>query len=314
MRRVNILYIFLGILVTIVALLEGGLRYIGFGNPLLYQADGEMGYLLAPNQKVRRMNNRIWINEYSMRSDPIEKKRPENTLRILLIGDSIANGGWWTDQHETISSLLEKQLKNPKLSQYNQIQVLNASANSWGPRNQLAYLKRYGFFESQVVILLLNTDDFFSGMPNSEAVGKDINYPDHKPALAINELYRRYFPSPEPQKDNTPKPQEKDIVGINLAAIKEIYQVCQANNAQLIIAMTPLLQEVEQSSKEFQQRAKNRLMELAKTESIFYLDFLPRFKQIEPPKSIYRDRIHITPEGNKIVSKYLSEKIEKIIK
>lgn len=307
----NIFWILLGMIIGAVALLEVGLRYVGFGNPLLYQADEEMGYLLSPNQKVRRMNNRIWINEYSMRSDPLEKKRPENTLRIFLLGDSIANGGWWTDQSETISSLIEQQLKNSK---YSQVEVLNASANSWGPRNQLAYLKQYGFFESQVVILLLNTDDFYTSVPSSEKVGKDINYPDHKPALAISKLLSRYIPSSKPTTDNTPKPKEKDAVGINLAAVREIHQACQANHTQLIIAITPLLKEVEQSSKDFQQRAKNRLTELAETESIPLIDFLPRFKQVEPPNSIYRDHIHITLKGNRIVSQSLSEEIEKILK
>lgn len=307
MKRVNILLIFLGLLIVAVAVLEGVLRYIGFGNPLLYQADPEMGYLLSPNQKVSRFNNQISINEYSMRSDPITPKRPEKTLRIFLLGDSIANGGWWTDQEQTISSLLQKQLKDSK---YSQIEVLNASANSWGPRNQLAYLKRYGLFDSQIVILLLNTDDFFSGVPSSEKVGQDINYPDHKPPLAISELLNRYLPTPNPTEHK--KNKEKDVVGINLAAIQDIYQVCQNNQAQLIIALTPLLREVEQSSRDYEQKAKKRLTELAIGESIPVIDFLPRFKQIQPPDSIYRDTIHITPEGNQIVSQRLVEEIEKI--
>ncbi|WP_206815447.1 SGNH/GDSL hydrolase family protein [Chroococcus sp. FPU101] len=307
----NIFVILLGILVGAIALLEGSLRYVGFGNPLLYQADPEMGYILSPNQNVRRMNKQILINNYSMRSDSVVNKRPENTLRIFLLGDSIANGGWWTDQEETISSLIQKHLKNSK---YSQIEVLNASANSWGPRNQLAYLKRYGLFDSQVVILLLNTDDFFSSLPSSEKVGNDINYPNHKPALAISELLNRYLPSAKTTKDNSPKLKEKDNEKNNLAAIQDIYQVCQTNQAQLIIAVTPLLREVEQSSKDYEQRAKKRLTEFTQSQSIPLIDFLPRFKQINPPNSIYRDTIHITPDGNQIVSKTLIEEIDKIIK
>jgi lysophospholipase L1-like esterase len=303
---VNTLLILFGILVGAVALLESGLRYLGFGNPLLYQADPAIGYLLSPNQKVRRMNNRIWINQYSMRSDPIAEKRPEKTLRVLLIGDSIANGGWWTDQAETISSLLEEQLK----SQFSQVEVLNASANSWGPRNQLAYLKHYGAFDAQIVILLLNTDDLFSGVPRSEAVGRDINYPDRKPACAIAEVLNR-FTSPA---ENRQQPTEKDIVGLNLAAIEEIHHISQANQTQLIIAITPLLREIENAARDYEQRAKKRLTDSAQAESIPLIDFLPRFKQVEPPNSIYRDRIHITPEGNKMVSQTLSQAIEQILK
>jgi GDSL-like Lipase/Acylhydrolase family len=305
--RVNIILIILGILVGIFALLEGGLRYVGFGNPLLYKADDEIGYLLTPNQQVRRMNNRISINQYSMRSDGLDGKLSENTLRIFLIGDSIANGGWWTDQSETISSLLQQQFNNSKFSQ---VEVLNASANSWGPRNQLAYLKRYGLFNSQVVILLLNTEDFFSGVPSSEAVGRDFNYPERKPMLAVIELLNRYIPNSKNTVDSIKKPREKDVVSINLEAIKEIQAICRDNNTQLLIALTPLLSEVEHSPREFQQRAKNRLFELVKQESIPFIDFLPHFKKVQSPSSIYRDRIHITPEGNKIVSQVLNEQLE----
>ncbi|TAH19588.1 MAG: SGNH/GDSL hydrolase family protein, partial [Oscillatoriales cyanobacterium] len=60
---------------------------LGFGNPLIYMADDECGYLLAPNQRVRRLGNRIEINEYSMRTGSIAPTPTPETLRILLLGD-----------------------------------------------------------------------------------------------------------------------------------------------------------------------------------------------------------------------------------
>ncbi|QYO64944.1 hypothetical protein [Leptolyngbya sp. 7M] len=113
-------------------LLELGLRLFGFGNPLIYIADPQIGYLLAPNQRTRRLGKHIAINQYSMRSPNITATRPQETLRVLLLGDSIVNGGWWTDQSQTISALLQQQLQAQSLS-YRQVEVLNASANSWAP-------------------------------------------------------------------------------------------------------------------------------------------------------------------------------------
>jgi hypothetical protein len=46
----------------------------------------------------------------------------------MLIGDSIANGSWWTDQKETIAALITKNLGQNLTGS---VQVLNASANSW---------------------------------------------------------------------------------------------------------------------------------------------------------------------------------------
>ena len=119
---------------------EGSLRlFLGLGKRPLYIADDEIGYLLAPNQKVRRLGKLTIINQYSMRTEAIESSPLNDTIRLFLIGDSIINGAWWTDQKETISALVQEKIEK-KLSPT--IEVLNASANSWGPRNQLAYLKR----------------------------------------------------------------------------------------------------------------------------------------------------------------------------
>ncbi|MDF5729961.1 MAG: SGNH/GDSL hydrolase family protein, partial [Rhizonema sp. PD38] len=79
----------IAIVVGLCAAIEMGLRTIGFGKPLIYIADEKIGYLLAPNQSTRRFGNRIAINQYSMRSDPIQKTPLASTLRVLLLGDSI---------------------------------------------------------------------------------------------------------------------------------------------------------------------------------------------------------------------------------
>ncbi len=290
-------------LVGILFLAEIGLKiFFGLGNPLIYQADDGMGYVLAPLQRVRRFSNLIEINQYSMRSQTITKERPENTLRILLLGDSIANGAWWTDQGATISSLIEKQLQ----PHYPNIEVLNASANSWGPRNQLAYLKRYGTFDAQIVILLMNTDDLASGIPNPAIVGKDWNYPDRKPPLALVEFYQRYL---ERKSFTNNLPDPGDRIAINLKAVEEIEDFSKDNKALFLLTITPLIREVQQRAKPFDIRAKERLETFVKTRNIPFIDFLPLFIKVSNPANLYRDNIHITPEGNELVSEEISKLI-----
>ncbi|MFM6405627.1 MAG: SGNH/GDSL hydrolase family protein, partial [Microcystis sp.] len=156
------------------------------------------------------------FNQYSMRSDTFTPQRRPETTRMILIGVSIANGYWWTDQKETIAALITKNLGQNLTGS---VQVLNASANSWGPRNQLAYLRRFGTFESQVIVLLMNTDDLFALAPCSAVVGREINYPDRRPALALIELYDRYFKRYPPLP---PMQEGGDRVGNNLTALAQI--------------------------------------------------------------------------------------------
>ncbi|MBE9171343.1 SGNH/GDSL hydrolase family protein [Pleurocapsales cyanobacterium LEGE 06147] len=307
----KILLIIVTALVGILIIVEGSLRIIvGLGNPPLYLADEEIGYLLAPNQQVRRRGNRIEINQYSMRSKAIAPKKPISTWRIMLLGDSIVNGGWWTDRNETISALIEGQLTS--YSAAHSVEVLNASANSWGPRNQLAYLRRFGLFDADAIVLIINTDDLFATAPTSLPVGRDRNYPDRKPILALVELYTHLLGKDKPMKGiETIQKEKGDRVGSNLQAIREIKKLALDANAQFVLAMTPLLREVsEMGSRDYESKARNRLQEFATTEQIFYLDFLPIFRDFPQPEFLYRDHIHLSPSGNRLVSDSLSQLLQ----
>ena len=299
------------LIVGTIAGIEIALRgVLGLGNPLLYIADEEIGYLIAPNQKFRRLGNLIAINQYSMRSPAIEKNPPDGTWRILLLGDSVANGAWWTDGDETISAQMTEQLQETLLPgrTWSTVEVLNASANSWGPRNELAFLRRMGSFGAHTVVLLINTDDLFAAAPNSLVVGRDRNYPDKKPVLALFELFNRYL-LPAPSVPSAPK-ETGDVVEINLEAIRQIKVLTEENKTQLLVAMTPLLRETgEPGPRDYEQKARARLLEFTQREEIFYLDFLPIFNANQEPGALYRDHIHLSPSGNRLVSETLSKAI-----
>jgi lysophospholipase L1-like esterase len=301
------------IVVFILLLAEIGLRLLlGVGNPLLYQADDQIGYLLAPNQSVRRSGNRIEINQYSMRGPAIAPQRPDQTLRILLLGDSIANGGWWTDQDEVLSVRIEQQIiaATTLPPEIHHTEVLNASANSWGPRNELAYLQAFGSFEAQVILLLINTDDLFATAPNPLVVGRDRNYPDRKPPFALAEAVQRYL-----LRSNPPAPPEEtgDRVSTNLEAIRQIQAIAQTHNAQFLLAMTPLLREVSPSGpRDYELKARERVLEFTQTHQIDYLDFLPLFTQQPQPERLYRDHIHLSPTGYQFITQHLSKQISTV--
>jgi len=278
----------------------------GFGNPLIYIADDDIGYLLAPNQVTRRNGNLIKINNYSMRSEPINLTKTAQDLRILLLGDSIANGGWWTNQDKTISSLLERFLSEKKLG-FNRVEVLNASANSWGVRNQLAYLQKYGTFSIDILILLLNTDDLFSSAPSPLNVGRSLSYPDKKPTFALQEFFQKVFPSPtHPDLKNLSR-EKGDIVKFNLDALLEINGIAKENKINFVVALTPLKREVlPPYSKDYELRARDRLKSLIEEQDITYIDFLPFFKEENNPESLYHDHIHLNGKGNDFVMKNIA--------
>lgn len=302
---------------VLLLILEVGLRSrFGFGNPLIYIADAEIGYLLAPNQQTRRFGNRIEINEYSMRGGGISPTRPESTLRVLLLGDSIANGGWWTDQADTLSAIMASGLKSTFAQDaFTQVEVLNASANSWGPRNELAYLKRFGSFGAQVVVLLINTDDLFATAPASVQVGRDRNYPAKKPLLALQEVFTRYvLPAPNIPELEKLNQEPGDRVALNLTAIGEIQASAKSSNSKFLLAMTPLLREVgEPGPRDYEIKERQRLSKFTASKQILYLDFLPVFNSAESKESLYRDHIHLSYQGNCQVSEAITQSIGQLL-
>ncbi|MGD1917837.1 MAG: SGNH/GDSL hydrolase family protein [Pleurocapsa sp.] len=303
----KLLWMVLASVLGLGVLAEIGLRVTqGLGNPPLYLADEDIGYLLAPNQKLRRAGNLIEINQYSMRNQEIEPQKPQDTERIFLLGDSVVNGSWWTDQADILSSLLAKKLQGNNKS----LEVFNASTNSWGPRNELAYLKRYGLFDADTLILIINTDDLFAIKPTSLVVGKSYSYPNKPPALALIELYQLYLAPPRkiPELEKLRSQWDANLPA-NLTAIKEIKAIAEKSNTRFILALTPLLQEFKKGSTKEEEQGRKRLQQLVETEKIDYLDFLQIWSEFPQPEFLYRDGIHPSPQGNTKIIEQLSLEI-----
>ncbi|NJN29999.1 MAG: SGNH/GDSL hydrolase family protein [Synechococcales cyanobacterium RM1_1_8] len=282
----------------------------GFGNPPLYQGDDQIGYLLQPSQSTRRFGNRIQINRYSMRADEISPQPEGNLHRLFLIGDSIVNGGWWTDQGDILSELLSQQMAQRQPSQ--RFETLNASANSWGPRNELAYLQRFGTFGSEALVLVINTDDLFAVAPTAVPVGRDRNYPNRKPASAWAEVLGRYiFKGQADPRVIAARDEAGDRTARNLQAIAEIQAIAQTHQAQFLLAMTPLKRELASQGgpRDYEIRERQRLHNFVTAQGIAFVDFLPIFDRQPEPLGLYYDHIHLSLAGNQLVSGAIADKL-----
>ncbi|MBT3070837.1 SGNH/GDSL hydrolase family protein [Rhodomicrobium sp. Az07] len=128
------------------------------------EAAGGFGYISAPNQDVRRFFARNKINRFSMRSDEIEAQKAPDHTRILFIGDSVTYGTTYIDQTRIFTTLVanraSERIGNP-------VEILNASAGGWAPENEVGFLLSKGTFESDLVLIVLNTADLNSPLADS---------------------------------------------------------------------------------------------------------------------------------------------------
>ena len=90
------------LLIMVILFFEVSLRYLGFGNPVLYI--NELGnYYIKPNQDIRRFKgSMVKINHLGMRTNYLWKNTI-NYKKIIFFGDSVTFGGSYIDNKDLFS-------------------------------------------------------------------------------------------------------------------------------------------------------------------------------------------------------------------
>ncbi len=296
-------------LVALVGLLEVFARVVlGLGNPPLWMADPEIEYLPQPAKSYLRFGNRISYNAYSMRSRdfPRNKVNP-NELRVLVMGDSIINGGAQTDQQALATTLLEHKLAE---SLDRPVVVANIAAASWGPPNVLAYLRRFGLFDADVVVIVLNSADY-ADAPTFQPLGR--RRPQRKPVLALQELHGKYLP--RFFEDNLGSPRERqaptpEAIDTCLSAVRELIRMTRQAGAAFLLAQH--LKRSELATKP--EIGHRKIAQVAQEEGIEPIQLGPGFtKALEDGPDPYQAGIHPSAHGQRIIAELLFDPIREAV-
>jgi hypothetical protein len=288
---------------------------IGLGDPPLYQADSKMEYLLQPSRTYHRFHDRFTVNSYSMRADefPPHKSSP-NELRVLVVGDSIVYGGVRIDQKDIDTEILKRNLQQQL---HRPVVVGNASAKSWGPPNELEYLKRYGTLDADVVILELSSHDYADAPTFVPVVGISADYPSRRPFLAVGDLLETYLLPRYLHIGTTPvgidktmintDESEKDIAWCRTAE-RDFFSFARAHGAK--VALMQHLSLPELAGKYQPGYYANQAV--AKEENVPYFDdageLLSRMKAGESP--FYEgDSLHMNRLGQQILADTLQRAV-----
>jgi hypothetical protein len=267
-------------------------------------ADPKIEYLYKPNGTYERFGNTIHFNQWSMRSDDFPKNKSDpKELRVLVVGDSVINGGAQTDQHELATAILQERLSQ-KLGR--KVIVGNISAGSWGPPNQLAYLEKFGWFDADVVVFVWSSHDLEDAPTYQTLVGVSPDFPDRAPACALQDAIQRYLPryvpslakDPSPAKPMTPAERRQ----VCEPAIRALVSGARDNRAAVIVALVRERLEGPDSNKMVDLRA---LLSSLRVDPIELGDAFRRSMDqgVEP----YRDNLHPNEVGQQIIADVLTE-------
>lgn len=290
------------LLLAVVLLLagsEGYLRWgVGLGDPPLWMADDRVEYLLVPNQERWRWGNRIVVNDLGMRSDAFPRSRERaEAMRVVVIGDSVVNGGTLVDHDALATTLLADRLE-AKLDR--PVEVGNLSAGSWGPENMAAAFERLGFEQLDVVIVVVSSHDL-TDVPKFEALDPH-QYPTVSPWSATTEALGRYAPALWRWWNKQEGPWDELLPRVDMVAaersqeaLRRLFEDARRTGARVVLVVHPDVDEVRAG----ELHANGRVMlGEARANGVEAVDAIGvMLDAFNAEKQPYRDIIHPSDEG-----------------
>lgn len=263
--------------------------YLGLGAPPLSIAHRTIEYLFAPNQDLTRFGNRIVYNKWSMRNEQFSEANDASQARMMVIGDSVVNGGSLSDHSNLATTILtdDKTL------------YMNVSAGSWGPANHLAYLQTFGFFDAKALIIVLSGHDA-SDLPTFGPLDPNI-LPQEAPLLAVGEALVRYLPRYLPRdKAVASIPGEPSKRAIDLSSLQTMIELAKGKGLSVCIVLHHT--QLDRRAAALHQGLV-AIRSAAESQGVTIIDD----KNYLDPETSYRDDIHLNDKGQADVARAFSD-------
>lgn len=232
-----------------------------------------------------------------------------------MIGDSVLNGGNPTDQSQILSERFKAKLSTFQDS----TQVLNASAGSWGIGNQLGYLRKFGTFQVDAIILQIGTHDLIQPTSTSERVGRDPNYPNQPPFFAFQEVVSRYaIPkttrllkrnSSSTEIPKVASNQQKLQFEQNMEKLRNIISLTHAEDIPVFVLYTPSRKDLLPTFNS--PPYKSEFFQLLNSLEIPVIDTHANWSSLpkDTVENYFRDKVHLNETGNQAVAELLFQQL-----
>lgn len=296
----------------------------------------EPGYLhpvMKPNQHTETFN----VNKYGFRGSEITLQKPDNTLRIFVIGGSTILGGASTSDETTISGNLQKKFDDYGLD----VQVINAGRNAAFSITEVKYIKdKLIEFEPDLFIVYDGWNDItffdyqsYTGIKKTYTTNEQISHELKRffSSYRTAEIFSRFLQHGDIKApDAVVYPINNEHISEKVKIWKnEWSDICKLGHDlgfDTIITIQPVLgtgtkiltpYEEKYFVRNDNARVVNVLqlyvdeLEELKNDCMATVDLRGVFDDISKP--IYIDAIHVSDEGNTIVADKLFEKILPII-
>lgn len=288
------------------------LRFIGLGNPVIYDKNTVWNYSLSENQNRIRFNNKtVRVNNVGLRSNKDWIKN--NKTLILFHGDSVTYGGSKLDNSELFSEKICDDLgKNFVCG--------NAGVNGYGILNMVMRSKYDDRIQNaDIVIFTIILQDFWRGLVDIKKLHYFTSNPNKLfPAIeeALNfiawkyDLNRYLGQKTKNSKTNQDtKTMIKKSTEFTLQILNEEILRLQSENKKVFVFFSPTKSSLLNSDAKWIENLKKKVT----TKTLNLYDISTSLKK-DLNKDIYFDNIHFNSKGHECVSEIIFEYIEDKLK
>ena len=175
-------------LLLLLGLVEFALRYVGLGDPVVYNTNLTFRYYSAPNQKKSRIGGAsVSINEHSLRATRSWSESAK--FKVLFFGDSVTYGGSYIDDKQLFSELVCERLNKPTSRDY---LCGNAGTNAYGTDNIANRITHDSINDENLLVVTLIGGDAFRSLQNISALPYFMESPAYLPATQEIVLHAAY--------------------------------------------------------------------------------------------------------------------------
>jgi hypothetical protein len=300
----------LAVLIGALAVAEGALRLIGFGDPVLYDNRLSYGYRPQPNQTRRRLwGARVHVNALGLRGPEVAIDRPPDGLRLLFLGDSVTWGGTYVDDAQLFSTLAAREVEERLPGRFSRVEGLDAGVNAWGPQNILGLVGAGGAFpaafDANWWVITALEDDF---RRQKTQIG-EVPYFNVPPATALQETlviagYRlqTHYKRPKPPEDLA------RIARRNTAVYLQLAKRAHALGAGVLLVWHPYRDALTGAPEPH----RRPLLDRAAAEGVPVLDLTTAYAR-EGGTRLYADGLHLSIAGHAVAGKAIGERLVELL-
>ena len=214
--------------VVALAIAESAARLFGWGDVVLFVPNKDWGFLMKPSQVVYTYGQPVAINSLGLRGPELLQPKSSNSKRIVFIGDSVTYGGGRISEEQLFCRIIESRARDEGFN----VEAVNVSAPAWSPQNWWGYVQKHGFYDADMVVLVLPECDLERRFSTMELGG----HWDHAPHFRLESLARKVL-SQFNHEQLTARLRVEDVIAANLSAVIGLQEKC--NGIPFIVVLIP---------------------------------------------------------------------------